>query len=183
VTHPLIERPTPPAVDALRITERGRDIGVLEIVCPFCDRLHYHGGSGAPGAGDGHRTAHCTHPASGPGYVLREVGKREGRSPLRHGSAYHEPTLLELLPSAGEARRSRRAPISVGTRTRILERDDFRCRRCGTGPREERLVVDHVVPVARGGTSDDANLQTLCEPCNQGKADRAPHPHDLEGLV
>lgn len=81
-----------------------------------------------------------------------------------------------------EERRSRRAAraISYAQRTRILERDGFRCRRCGTGPQDERLVVDHVVPVVLGGGSDDSNLQTLCEPCNQGKAGRAPHPHDLE---
>jgi 5-methylcytosine-specific restriction protein A len=72
--------------------------------------------------------------------------------------------------------------ISVGRRTRILARDGFRCRRCGNGPKDERLLIDHVVPVSRGGSNDDSNLQTLCEPCNQGKADHPPHPHDLEGL-
>jgi 5-methylcytosine-specific restriction endonuclease McrA len=77
-------------------------------------------------------------------------------------------------------RREIRGPISVHQRTRILERDDFRCRRCGAGPRDERLVIDHVVPVALGGESCDTNLQTLCEPCNQGKGARPPHYHDLE---
>jgi hypothetical protein len=72
--------------------------------------------------------------------------------------------------------------ISFSLRTRILERDDFRCRRCGAGPREEKLVIDHVVPVASGGTSDESNLQTLCVPCNAGKGARLPHSHDLEGL-
>ena len=70
--------------------------------------------------------------------------------------------------------------ISLGRRTRILERDGFRCRRCGTGPRDERLVVDHIMPVALGGKSNDENLQTLCEPCNVGKGARPPHPHDYE---
>lgn len=70
--------------------------------------------------------------------------------------------------------------ISTGQRTRILERDGFRCRRCGNGPQHARLVIDHVVPVVLGGTRRDSNLQTLCEPCNQGKGARPPHPHDLE---
>lgn len=73
--------------------------------------------------------------------------------------------------------------MSPRTRARILERDGFTCRRCGSTSAHARLVVDHIVPIARGGSNDDGNLQTLCEPCNQGKADRAPHPHDLEGLV
>jgi HNH endonuclease len=82
---------------------------------------------------------------------------------------------LQIVPAKPKAARS----ISIGQRTRVLERDNFRCRRCGNGPRHARLVVDHVVPVVLGGRSHDRNLQTLCEPCNQGKGARPPHPHDL----
>lgn len=69
--------------------------------------------------------------------------------------------------------------ISKRTRTRIMERDGFKCRRCGAGPSDARLVVDHIIPVAKGGTAHETNLQTLCQPCNAGKSDREPHPHDL----
>lgn len=31
--------------------------------------------------------------------------------------------------------------------------------------------IDHIIPRAKGGTSDPANLQTLCEECNIAKAD------------
>jgi 5-methylcytosine-specific restriction protein A len=77
---------------------------------------------------------------------------------------------------------SERAPrsISIGARARILERDGFRCRRCGASPEHTRLVIDHIVPVASGGSGDEANLQTLCDPCNQGKGARPPHAHDME---
>jgi hypothetical protein len=71
--------------------------------------------------------------------------------------------------------------ITYSTRARVMERDGFRCRRCGVGPDRERLVVDHIVPVADGGGRDESNLQTLCEPCNIGKGARPPHPHDLGG--
>lgn len=158
-----------PVVDARRILERGRDTNALEIVCPYCDELHYHGGCGAPGEGDGHRSAHCIAPGSERGYILREIGTREGRSPVRRRRG----------PSPYGSPARRRDPISPATRARIMERDGFRCRRCGAGPRDERLVVDHVVPVALGGSSDDENLQTLCDPCNIGKGARPPHPHDL----
>ena len=103
--------------------------------------------------------------------------------PARDGSL--RPQLEECAMDRifGAPRRVRNPRIiPVAQRSRIMERDGFRCRRCGIGPRDERLVIDHVVPVAMGGRSDDENLQTLCEPCNQGKADRPPHPHDLEGL-
>lgn len=53
----------------------------------------------------------------------------------------------------------------------VLRRDGFRCVKCGRG-REDgvKLHVDHIKPVSRGGKSVMANLQTLCEDCNCGKA-------------
>jgi len=68
--------------------------------------------------------------------------------------------------------------VTPGQRTRILERDGFKCRRCGAG-RDAILQVDHVDPKSKGGTDTDDNLQTLCRVCNLGKRDRPPHPHDL----
>lgn len=69
--------------------------------------------------------------------------------------------------------------ISLRTRTRVMERDHFTCRRCGHKAPDVLLVVDHIIPVAKGGTADESNLQTLCRDCNAGKSDRDPHPHDL----
>lgn len=63
--------------------------------------------------------------------------------------------------------------MSVGKRLRfeILKRDGFRCRYCGRSPMSSVLRVDHVVPVAGGGTDDPANLVTACHDCNAGKSD------------
>jgi 5-methylcytosine-specific restriction protein A len=55
-------------------------------------------------------------------------------------------------------------------RRRVLERDGHTCLRCGT---TAALTLDHVIPVSMGGTNAPGNLQTLCEPCNQWKANRA----------
>src|SRR5438445_9415839 len=57
------------------------------------------------------------------------------------------------------------------TRVLVLQRDDFRCRFCGTTAEESRLQVDHVMPKARGGTDTLENLATRCEDCNAGKND------------
>lgn len=99
------------------------------------------------------------------------------------------PPIKETLPAMRSAVASipRRPPrpsdnprsISTTMRSRVLERDGFHCRRCGHGPDVAPLVVDHVVPVAKGGKADFDNLQTLCRPCNAGKSDREPTPHDL----
>lgn len=60
---------------------------------------------------------------------------------------------------------------AIGKRLRfeIFKRDGFKCQYCGATPVQAALVVDHVVPVAEGGTNDPANLISACEPCNQGK--------------
>ena len=52
----------------------------------------------------------------------------------------------------------------------LERRQSMRCRLCGVlllG--EVRAHVDHILPVALGGTSDLLNLQLLCSQCNLGK--------------
>lgn len=63
--------------------------------------------------------------------------------------------------------------MSVSTRTRfeILKRDGFRCRYCGATSIQSPLHVDHVIPVAEGGSDDPANLTAACAGCNLGKSD------------
>lgn len=48
----------------------------------------------------------------------------------------------------------------------VWDRDNWECRNCGT---HCDLTVDHIVPLARGGTDDLDNLQTLCRSCNSRK--------------
>jgi 5-methylcytosine-specific restriction endonuclease McrA len=66
-------------------------------------------------------------------------------------------------------------------RPQVLSRDGYRCVRCGFGglDKQRALVVDHVVPVSRGGGSKLPNLQTLCLNCNALKADEAPSTSEL----
>jgi len=63
-----------------------------------------------------------------------------------------------------------RARVPRALRREILARDKV-CRYCGSS---ERLQVDHIYPVSRGGGSGPGNLQALCAPCNQEKRDRVP---------
>lgn len=60
-----------------------------------------------------------------------------------------------------------RVRIPKATRLRIFKRDGHKCKKCGAA---HPLTVDHVIPVAEGGSNRDNNLQTLCRPCNQAKA-------------
>lgn len=64
---------------------------------------------------------------------------------------------------------SDRTPIPKRLRFEVLRRDSFTCRYCGRQPPEVVLHLDHIVPVANGGTNDLENLVTACLPCNIGK--------------
>src|SRR5262245_44962933 len=68
------------------------------------------------------------------------------------------------------ARQVQTAAINLKLRYRIITRDHSRCRRCGATIEDGvKLVVDHIIPREWGGSNDDTNLWTLCEPCNLGK--------------
>jgi hypothetical protein len=72
---------------------------------------------------------------------------------------------------------AKRKPITKGLRFSVFARDGFTCRYCGRQADTVPLVVDHMVPVAAGGTNDIENLITACETCNQGKAAKTLDQH------
>ena len=68
-------------------------------------------------------------------------------------------------------------PVSQVEGLKILERDQYCCRYCGLDGKasfENALVmsVDFVVPRARKGKKDPANLVACCRPCNTIKGTR-----------
>ena len=52
---------------------------------------------------------------------------------------------------------------------RVMRRDRFTCTYCGKNGSEVELHVDHIIPLARGGSNHIANLTTACRQCNQSK--------------
>jgi len=74
-----------------------------------------------------------------------------------------------------KAIKRRKRDIPLRLRLRVLQRDGFRCVFCGRSPAFDMgvvLHVDHILPVAEGGTTRLENLQTLCRECNLGKSDK-----------
>ena len=67
---------------------------------------------------------------------------------------------------------AKRKALSKQTRFEVFKRDAFRCQYCGRGIDETILEVDHITPVAEGGTNDIINLITSCRDCNRGKGKR-----------
>lgn len=64
-----------------------------------------------------------------------------------------------------------RKGINLKTRYEILKRDNFQCVLCGQSPENDNvsLVIDHILPITRGGANEPSNLRTLCQACNHGK--------------
>jgi hypothetical protein len=67
----------------------------------------------------------------------------------------------------------KRKPLSKKTRFDVFKRDGFVCQYCGAHPPAAILHVDHIRPVAGGGTNDIDNLVTACASCNGGKGARS----------
>lgn len=68
-----------------------------------------------------------------------------------------------------------RKPISARVRRMVERKTEGRCWYCGSDLFLRGLFVgaiDHVKPVAHGGTNDPDNLVPACKPCNQLKLDK-----------
>lgn len=75
----------------------------------------------------------------------------------------------------------KRKSISKRVRFSVFSRDGFTCKYCGRQSDEVKLVIDHIDPVSNGGTNEETNLITSCEPCNQGKAaKKLPNQVEIE---
>lgn len=91
--------------------------------------------------------------------------------------------LAARLRDGTASRRDRMAYVSAmrknfgpRMRRRVFRRDGHRCVFClGWGSATHRkLTLDHVIPLARGGTNEESNLVTSCERCNTVKGARMP---------
>lgn len=59
--------------------------------------------------------------------------------------------------------------IPPDMRAAVFDRDNHQCQECGS---EDHLHCDHIIPVSKGGPTEESNLQVLCRVCNSRKRDR-----------
>ncbi len=51
----------------------------------------------------------------------------------------------------------------------LVEQYDEKCLNCASSADETKLVLDHIISIAKGGLSELDNLQILCAECNRLK--------------
>lgn len=68
-----------------------------------------------------------------------------------------------------------RALMTSKLRECIKERDHYTCKICKNSIKKEPnllLEIDHIKPLAKGGVTEEKNLQTLCWRCNRSKGSK-----------
>ena len=92
-----------------------------------------------------------------------------------------EDTIVELIRTleskltASAFAKQQRALMTAKLRMAIKTRDNFTCCTCSNSIHVEPnllLEVDHIVPVSKGGITEENNLQTLCWKCNRAKSNK-----------
>lgn len=71
--------------------------------------------------------------------------------------------------------KGQRALMTKAYRDKIKKRDNYTCQMCSVSIEDQSLLlleVDHIIPISKGGKSEDNNLQTLCWKCNRTKSDK-----------
>jgi HNH endonuclease/Homing endonuclease associated repeat len=105
-------------------------------------------------------------------FIENRMGAPIETEPLSHSITIPIQPLISEKPIAV------RKTIPYGLRYRILDRDSYRCVKCGRSPATEigvQLHLDHIIPVSHGGLDIFENLRTLCAQCNIGRGNLTEH--------
>lgn len=77
----------------------------------------------------------------------------------------------EALTESTELRRIGRHQLNFSTMTRIVRRDDYRCQHCKNKLQDDEVEFDHIIPISKGGSSEEHNMRLTCFDCNRDKSD------------
>ena len=65
--------------------------------------------------------------------------------------------------------RRHHARIEQVNRRKIIERDNATCYMCTRKLGYAEIVIDHVIPIARGGSHSEDNMKVACHACDLRK--------------
>lgn len=72
--------------------------------------------------------------------------------------------------TAEPRRRGRFIPFPI--KVRIVRRDNSTCQICGKNLKDNEVEFDHVIPISKGGSSEENNIRLTCFKCNRDKSDK-----------
>lgn len=75
---------------------------------------------------------------------------------------------------AEDMQNCQRRNFSVSERSAVYTKTEGHCAICGKFVPYTEFTVDHIVPLAKGGSNDISNLQCACGVCNRIKQDILP---------
>lgn len=75
---------------------------------------------------------------------------------------------------AEDMQNCQRRNFSVSERSAVYTKTEGHCAICGKFVPYTEFTVDHIVPLAKGGSNDLSNLQCTCGVCNRIKQDILP---------
>jgi hypothetical protein len=55
---------------------------------------------------------------------------------------------------------------------RIVRRDNYLCQICGRHLRDDEIEFDHIIPISKGGSTEEQNLRLTCIECNRKRGNR-----------
>jgi hypothetical protein len=77
----------------------------------------------------------------------------------------------EAFTETAAERRIGNRYISPAVRMRIVRRDNYTCQECGAHLQDDEVEFDHIIPLSRGGSTEEHNLRLTCFDCNRDKSD------------
>jgi len=74
----------------------------------------------------------------------------------------------EDVTETAEPRRRGRY-ISFKVKMRVVRRDNYTCQVCGKHLLDNEVEFDHIIPISKGGSSEEQNIRLTCFECNRDK--------------
>lgn len=76
----------------------------------------------------------------------------------------------EFTETVETRRRGRHIPFQV--KMRVVRRDNYTCQICGKHLLDREVEFDHIIPISKGGSSEEHNIRLTCFKCNRDKSDQ-----------